>query len=59
MNFSIDFGYLIAVTPHQLCIYATNAERSLSSTPQMEDLKEPPTLILQSPNRFALVDAAG
>ena len=59
INFSIDFGYLIAVTTSQLSIYSTSADKVLSSTPQMEDLKEPPTLILQSPSRFALVDSSG
>lgn len=31
----------------------------LNTTPQVEDLKEPPTLIVQAPDVFALVDSGG
>lgn len=54
-DMSLAYGALIVTTNHQCFIYqSTNW-----NTPHVEDLKEPPTLILQCPFHFALVDANG
>jgi len=54
-DMSLAYGVLIVATTSQISIYqSTNW-----NTPHVEDLKEPPTLIVQCPHHFALVDANG
>lgn len=60
VDFRIDFGHLVAVTNVQCHIYSVSAKTGqINTTPTVEDLKEPPTLILQCATRFALVSALG
>lgn len=54
-NMSLGYGALVVTTSSQCYVY----QETNWSTPHIEDLKEPPTLIVQSPNHFALVDANG
>lgn len=52
-DMSLAYGALIVTTNNQCFVYqSTNF-----NTPHVEDLKEPPTLIVQCPHHFALVDA--
>jgi len=52
---SLGYGALIVTTNSQCFVY----QQSNWNTPHVEDLKEPPTLIVQCPHHFALVDANG
>jgi len=54
-DMSLAFGALIVTTNTQCHIY----QQANWNTPHVEDLKEPPTLIVQCPFHFALVDANG
>mmetsp|Transcript_12370 Transcript_12370/g.35119 ORF Transcript_12370/g.35119 Transcript_12370/m.35119 type:complete len:759 (+) Transcript_12370:80-2356(+) len=54
-DMSLAYGSLVVVTNSQCFIY----QQSNWNTPHVEDLKEPPTLIIQCPFHFALVDANG
>lgn len=54
-DMSLAHGALVVTTNNQCLVYqSTNW-----NTPHVEDLKEPPTLIVQCPHHFALVDANG
>jgi len=54
-DMSLAYGALVVTTNNQCFVYqSTNW-----NTPHVEDLKEPPTLIVQCPHHFALVDALG
>lgn len=54
-DMSLAHGALVVNTNSQCFVYqSTNW-----NTPHVEDLKEPPMLIVQCPHRFALVDAVG
>mmetsp|Transcript_95426 Transcript_95426/g.172190 ORF Transcript_95426/g.172190 Transcript_95426/m.172190 type:complete len:762 (+) Transcript_95426:124-2409(+) len=54
-DMSLAYGALVVTTNNQCFVYqSTNW-----NTPHVEDLKEPPTLIVQCPHHFALVDANG
>mmetsp|Transcript_41136 Transcript_41136/g.110537 ORF Transcript_41136/g.110537 Transcript_41136/m.110537 type:complete len:765 (+) Transcript_41136:107-2401(+) len=52
-DMSLAYGALVVTTNTQCFIY----QQSNWNTPHVEDLKEPPTLIVQCPSHFALVDA--
>mmetsp|Transcript_128351 Transcript_128351/g.411344 ORF Transcript_128351/g.411344 Transcript_128351/m.411344 type:complete len:761 (+) Transcript_128351:159-2441(+) len=54
-DMSLGFGALIVTTNNQCYVY----QQSNWNTPHVEDLKEPPTLIVQCPFHFALVDGNG
>lgn len=55
IDISLGHGALVVTTNNQCFVYqATNW-----TTPHVEDLKEPPTLIVQCPFHFALVDSNG
>merc|ERR1719284_1172366 len=54
-DMSLAYGALVVTTNNQCFVY----QQSNWNTPHVEDLKEPPTLILQCPHHFALVDANG
>jgi len=54
-DMSLAFGALVVVTHSQCYVYHNNNW----TTPYVEDLKEPPTLIVQCAHHFALVDANG
>jgi len=54
-DMSLAYGALVVTTNNQCFVYqSTNW-----NTPHVEDLKEPPTLIVQCQHHFALVDANG
>merc|ERR1719359_1530546 len=54
-DMSLAYGALVVTTNNQCFVYqSTNW-----NTPHVEDLKEPPTLIVQCAHHFALVDANG
>jgi len=54
-DMSLAYGALVVNTNNQCFVYqSTNW-----NTPHVEDLKEPPTLIVQCPHHFALVDSTG
>jgi len=55
IDMSIGFGALVVTTNSQCHVH--NSQNW--ATPHVEDLKEPPTLIVQSPFHFALVDSVG
>jgi intraflagellar transport protein 80 len=48
-------GHLVVTTSSQCFVYSSSGW----ANPHVEDLKEPPTLIIQCPYHFALVDSAG
>eukprot|EP00927_Polykrikos_kofoidii_P055816 TRINITY_DN50010_c0_g1_i1.p1 TRINITY_DN50010_c0_g1~~TRINITY_DN50010_c0_g1_i1.p1 ORF type:complete len:794 (-),score=146.49 TRINITY_DN50010_c0_g1_i1:74-2152(-) len=52
---SLQYGALVVTTNNQCFVH----QQSSWNTPHVEDLKEPPTLIVQCPFHFALVDANG
>lgn len=54
-DMSLGYGSLIVTTNNQCHIY----QQSNWNTPHVEDLKEPPSLIVQCPYHFALVDVNG
>jgi len=54
-DMSLAYGALVVTTNNQCFIY----QQTNWNTPHVEDLKEPPTLIVQCPFHFALVDANG
>lgn len=54
-DMSLAYGSLVVTTNSQCFVY----QQSNWNTPHVEDLKEPPTLIVQCPFHFALVDADG
>jgi len=54
-DMSLAHGALVVTTNNQCFVY----QSSNWNTPHVEDLKEPPTLIVQCPHHFALVDANG
>jgi len=54
-DMSLGFGALVVTTNSQCLVY----QQTNWNTPHVEDLKEPPTLIVQCPHHFALVDATG
>lgn len=54
-DMSLAYGALIVTTNNQCFVY----QQSNWNTPHVEDLKEPPTMIVQCPHHFALVDANG
>jgi intraflagellar transport protein 80 len=54
-DMSLAYGWLIVTTTNQCFVY----NEGNWNTPHIEDLKEPPTLILQCAHHFALVDANG
>merc|ERR1719476_1172432 len=54
-DMSLGFGALVVTTNNQCCVYL----QTNWNTPHVEDLKEPPTLIVQCPHHFALVDSNG
>lgn len=54
-DISLAYGSLIVTTNNQCFVY----QQTNWNTPHVEDLKEPPTLIVQCPHHFALVDANG
>jgi intraflagellar transport protein 80 len=54
-DMSLAYGALIVTTNNQCFVY----QSSNWNTPHVEDLKEPPTLIVQCQHHFALVDANG
>lgn len=54
-DMSLAYGALVVTTHNQCFVY----QSSNWNTPAVEDLKEPPTLIVQCPHHFALVDANG
>mmetsp|Transcript_57438 Transcript_57438/g.122180 ORF Transcript_57438/g.122180 Transcript_57438/m.122180 type:complete len:758 (-) Transcript_57438:34-2307(-) len=54
-DMSLGYGALIVTTNTQCYIYQQNNW----NTPHVEDLKEPPIMIVQCPFHFALVDASG
>jgi len=54
-DMSLGYGAMVVTTNHQCFVY----QQSNWNTPHVEDLKEPPTLIVQCPHHFALVDANG
>ncbi|CAD7959088.1 unnamed protein product [Amoebophrya sp. A25] len=58
IEFSVAHDHLVVVTNYQVFIYAIT-KGILNTTPQVEDLKEAPTLILQSVGVFALADSQG
>jgi len=54
-DMSLAYGCMVVTTNTQCYIYQQNNW----STPHVEDLKDPPTLIVQCPHHFALVDTNG
>jgi intraflagellar transport protein 80 len=54
-DMSLAYGALVVTTNSQYHVY----QQTNWNTPHVEDLKEPPTLIVQCPHHFALVDANG
>jgi len=54
-DMSLAHGALVVTTNNQCFVY----QQANWNTPHVEDLKEPPTLIVQCPFHFALVDANG
>jgi len=54
-DFSLAYGALVVTSNNQCFIY----HQTNWNTPHVEDLKDPPTLIVQCPHHFALVDANG
>lgn len=54
-DMSLAYGALVVTTNTQCFVY----QQSNWNTPHVEDLKEPPTLIVQCAYHFALVDAHG
>jgi len=54
-DISLAYGALVVTTNNQCFVY----QSSNWNTPHVEDLKEPPTLIVQCQHHFALVDANG
>lgn len=52
---SLAYGCLVVTTNSQCYVY----QNGNWNTPHVEDLKEPPTLIVQCPHHFALVDTNG
>lgn len=55
IEMSLGHGHLVVSTTSQCYVYNTSSW----TNPHVEDLKEPPTLILQCPYHFALVDSQG
>lgn len=55
IDMSLGYGYLVISTPSQCHIYTASSW----SNPQQLDLKEAPTLIIQCPYHFVLVDSGG
>lgn len=55
IDLSFAYSILVVTTNNQCFIYHSNNWQS----PHVEDLREPPTLIIQSPFHFALVDVFG
>eukprot|EP00747_Dinoflagellata_sp_TGD_P165344 gnl/TRDRNA2_/TRDRNA2_186490_c0_seq1.p1 gnl/TRDRNA2_/TRDRNA2_186490_c0~~gnl/TRDRNA2_/TRDRNA2_186490_c0_seq1.p1 ORF type:complete len:788 (+),score=158.72 gnl/TRDRNA2_/TRDRNA2_186490_c0_seq1:340-2364(+) len=54
-DMSLGYGALVVTTNNQCFVY----QQTNWNTPHVEDLKEPPTLIVQCPHHFALVDSSG
>ncbi|CAD7973862.1 unnamed protein product [Amoebophrya sp. A120] len=58
IDFQVACDQLVAVTNYQVFIYSIN-KGLLNTTPIVEDLRETPTLILMSSEKFGLCDSVG